>query len=383
MRRISLNLHGRYVEAYLYFDFAWLISKDGLIRAFDIEEFCKGRLNGSGNAASKLFANNQRLFPGRVDPEIDRLLTTEAIDVSEDDLERFSYTFKSHVDFKSVLDIRFYYGRAFYSTEKSIQQFTAQGRDDLEFYGIGRTVKEPLKQRHVSDFASRQFQCRYGAVSAACGRDGGLIGFGASSDESNWEVDFDRFASRSYGIELNPDAISNLRTPTQVEFYHAQSARVTPDLSNKVMNEEGSPDKLELTTVDGPGYQEQTKLIANLVEEVGLTPKRVFLFKSTLWIEFENGTMRRVNATKDDKISDAPTISPSFAAPGRVLSTSLTNIGVIAESDDQVFLYQNKRWHVLVDDQVHSVRGYMNSRRYKHVVTAVRRDKVELISLIN
>ncbi|USI72897.1 hypothetical protein [Sphingomonas morindae] len=371
------------MEAYLYFDFAWLISKDGLIHAFDIDEYCSKRLNGSGSAASKLFANNQRLTLGKPDPEVDRLLETQtSIDISETDLERFSYTFKSLVDFKSVLDLRFYYGRAFYSTEKSIQQFTAQGRDDLESNGIGRTVKQPLHERHVSDSACRQFQCRYGAVSAACGREGGLIGLGASSDESNWEIDFRKFAPQSYGIELNPDAISNLRTPTQVEFYHAQS-RATAGVSDRLQSEEGRPDKLELTTVDGPSYEQQTKLIADLVKQVDQAPKRFFLFKSTLWIEFENGTMRRVLATEADKLSNNPTITPSFAAPSRVLATSLTSIGVIAEGDDQVFLRQKNRWHVLVDDQVHSVRGYMNSRRYRHVVTAVRRDQVELISLLN
>jgi len=384
MRRISLRLHGAYVEAYLYFDFAWLISKDGLIRAFDIEEYCSKRLNGSGNAASKLFANNQRITPENLDPEVNRLLKPQSsIDVSENDIERFSYTFKSLFDFKSILDFRFYYGRAFYSTEKSIQQFTAQGRDDLEFNGIGRTVKQPLHERLVSDSACRQFQCRYGAVSAACGRDGGLIGFGANSDESNWEIEFGKFAAQSYGIELNPDAISNLHTPTEVEFYRAQSSRATADISNKLKSEEGRPDKLELTTVGERSYEEQTKLIANLVRQVGQAPKRIFLFKSTLWIEFENGTMRRVVATEADKVSDNPTITQSFAAPGRILATSLTSIGVIAEGDDQVFLWKNKRWHVLVDDQVHSVRGYMNSRRYRNVVTAVRRDQVELISLFN
>lgn len=114
MRRISLRLHGAYVEAYLYFDFAWLISKDGLIRAFDIDEYCSKRLNGSGNAVSKLFANNQRLTLGKPDPEVDRLLETQiSIDVSENDLECFSYTFRSLVDFESILDLRFYYGRAF------------------------------------------------------------------------------------------------------------------------------------------------------------------------------------------------------------------------------------------------------------------------------
>jgi len=306
-----------------------------------------------------------------------------AIDVSEDEVEQFSYSFKSHVDFKSVLDVRFYYGRGFYSTEKSIQQFTAHDRDDLEFNGIGRTVKEPLGERLVSDSACRQFQCRYGAVSAACGKDGGLIGFGASVDDPDWEIAFDRFAPQSYGIELNPDAISNLRTPTQVEFYRAHSDRVSTRPNADISSEEGKPDQLELTTVDQLGFEAQTNLIAGLVAKAGQPAQRVFLFKSTLWVEFEDGTMRRVKATEDDKVTDNPTISHSFRAPGRILSTSLTTLGVIAESDDQAFIWHKNQWHLLVDDQVHSLRGYMASRRYRHVVTAVRRQQVELISLVN
>lgn len=77
-------------------------------------------------------------------------------------------------------------------------------------------------------------------------------------------------------------------------------------VSDRLQSEEGRPDKLELTTVDGPSYEQQTKLIADLVKQVDQAPKRFFLFKSTLWIEFENGPMRRVLATEADKLSNNP-----------------------------------------------------------------------------
>ncbi|AJR22505.1 MULTISPECIES: hypothetical protein [unclassified Sphingobium] len=383
MRRKTLSLHGSYVECYLYFDFAWLISKDGLIRAFDIEEFCNKRLNGSGNAAGKLFADNRRIVLGRPDQEIDRLLEVDStIDVSEDDVERFSYTFDRKIDFKSVLDIRFYYGRAYLSTEKSIHQFTALDRDNLEFGGIGRTARVSLNQRRVSDLACRQFRCRYGAVSAACGKNGGLIAFGTSTDESGWEIAFQEFASQSYGIELNTDAISNLRTPTQVEFYRAKSGRAALAVENRFEAEESKQDNVELMTVSGLDYTDQSALFKELIEHAGSSAKRVFLFKSTIWVEFQNGTIKRLAATDRDQIVEIPRELGSFTAPGRVLSTDNTKMGVVVESDDSVFLRRPKLWVTLVNDQVHSVRGYMNSKRYQNIVTAVRRECVELIALV-
>jgi hypothetical protein len=383
MRQKTLSLHGSYVECYLYFDFAWLISKDGLIRAFDIQEFCNKQLNGNGNAAGKLFADNRRIVPGRPDQEIDRLLQTDTtIDVSEDDVERFSYTFGSRVDFRSILDIRFYYGRAYFSTEKSIHQFKALDRDNLEFGGLGRTAKAPLNQRRVSDLACRQFRCRYGAVSAACGKNGGLIAFGTNTEESGWEIAFQEFASQSYGIELNTDAISNLRTPTQVEFYRAESGRAALAVQNKLEAEESGQEKVELMTVGGLDYQEQSAHFRELIEHAGSSAKRMFLFKSTIWVEFHDGTIKRLAATDRDQITENPRELGSFTAPGRVLSTDNTEMGVVVESDDRVFLRRPKLWVTLVNDQVHSVRGYMNSKRYRNIVTAVRRESVELIALV-
>ncbi|QCL95498.1 hypothetical protein [Agrobacterium tumefaciens] len=382
MRRITLSLHGHYVECYLYFDFAWLISKDGLIRAFDIEEFCRNRLNGSGNAASKIFADNRRISAGGPDQEVDRLLQTKSsLDVSVDDVERFSYTFESNVDFKSLLDIRFYYGRAYFSTEKSIHQFTALDRGNLQFGGIGRAAKVSLNRRLVSDLACRQFRCRYGAVSAACGKNGGLVAFRTNSNDSDWEIAFQKFASHSYGIELNRNAISNLRTPTQVEFYNAQSRKTASISSSGLEADEAKQDTVELMSVGDLGYQSQADHLRDLIETGGSAVKRVFLFKSTFWVEFQNGTIKRLAATEKEQITN-PRILGSFDAPGRVLSTDNTKMGVVVETDDHVFLRCQGRWVTIVDDQVHSMRGYMNSKRYQNVVTAVRRERVDLVALM-
>ena len=382
MRRATLSLHGHFVEAYLYFDFAWLISKDGLVRAFDIERFCTERLNGSGSAAAKLFANNQRLADSRFASDVNNLLESETpIDVSEADVDKFSYIFKADFDFKSIFDLKFYYGRAYLSTENSIQQFTAKGRNLLEFSRIGHSARDKLDEKHVWDHSSRQLQCRYGVVSAACGRGGGLLGLKASSEDPDFEISFEPFTDRSFGIELNANALTSLRTLTDVEYFSAHSDRSLRPSSRVGEDETERRGGLELKGVDGRGFKLQSDLIKGMFKDSDSKALRVYLFKSTVWIETEDGKLQRVKTAASDALLDAPELLGHFSAPGRILSTANTDVGVVIESDDHVYLRRSGHWYTLLYDQVYSVRGYMNSKRYRNVVTAVRRKQVDLIAI--
>lgn len=383
MRRATLSLHGRFVDAYLYFDFAWLVSRDGLVRAFDIERYCLEKLNGIGRSAANLFANNQDIAIAQLSENLTRLLDGETvIDVTEADVDDYSYIFQFGFDFKSIFDLKFYYGRAYLSTEKSIQQFTARGRRDLEVSLDGRTSRSKLSEKHVSDRASRQFQCRYGAVSAACGKNGGLLGLGASSDDPEWEIAFDEFTDQSFSIELNSNALSSLRTPTQVELFQAHSDRSLRQKVRSRSEDEGNRDGLELKGVDGRGFEHQAARIRDLINTTGEGVRRVFLFKNTVWVETEGGKLRSVRTAKQDTLVDEPEVGPEFSSPARILSTANTKMGTVVEGDDQVFLRRSGRWNVLVDDQVYSVRGYLNSKRYQNVITAVRRRQVDLITIV-
>src|SRR4051812_24043804 len=114
MRIKRLILPGRYVEAYLYFDFAWLFSKDGVVRAFDIARYCAERLNGEGGAAERLFSNNQMLPQyATASPAVEQALASllssnRPIDVSAADVDLYSYIFPTGAACRSVLDVRFY-----------------------------------------------------------------------------------------------------------------------------------------------------------------------------------------------------------------------------------------------------------------------------------
>ncbi len=55
---------------------------------------------------------------------------------------------------------------------------------------------------------------------------------------------------------------------------------------------------------------------------------------------------------------------------------------MIVESDDEVFVFNDRRWSVLVTEPVYSVRGYPTSRRYKHLVTSVCQERVELAAIL-
>lgn len=56
-----LQLPGKFVQAHRYLDTLWLMRMDGTVQALDLESHASERLNGSGSAAAKAFARNDRL----------------------------------------------------------------------------------------------------------------------------------------------------------------------------------------------------------------------------------------------------------------------------------------------------------------------------------
>ncbi len=220
MRIKRLQLAGHFVEAYLYFDYAWLFSKDGVVRAFDLSKYCEDRLNGEGGAAMAVFSDNRRLKAQQGVSEseptaLTRLLASDTpIQVPVQDVDRYSHIFQTAGTCRSILDIRFYNGRAFVGTDDGISQFIALGREDLREHPLGRS-NTGLSDQKVSDWPARQIQGRYGAVTAACGPDGGIVGVGVGVERRDRRVVFEQFAERSYAVEMNGNAVSSLATSTR------------------------------------------------------------------------------------------------------------------------------------------------------------------------
>lgn len=376
-----LVLHGKFVEAYLYFDFLWLFANDGSIRAFDIAAFCAERLNGEGAAANALFSDNRLLEDptSQLRYKAERLLKAGGqYDVSSADVDQFSYIFEDELAFRSLLDVKFYYGRAYIGTDSSVVQLTAINQGDMRDQR-GATARSGLDSRKLSDLPARAFHCRFGAVGAACGAAGGLIGFGADSDAHDWELKFDLFADRSYGVAINGRAVTNLSGRNKVQIYQA-TLEPRRTVRGTYSEELETDRQLRLTGISKTPLREpsdRVNMLAERNESTGL-----FLFNKTIWQFDADGQSRRANLMGEDLELGTIDLTPlRKGPPGRVLSMSSMDAGVIAETDDAVFLQLFGRWTSLLEEPVHSVRGYQSSKRYQRVATAVVRDRVEIIAL--
>jgi len=383
MRLKRLVLPGKFVDAYVYFDFVWLFSKDGVVRAFDLARFCEERLNGERGVAAALFSNNKLLSQyqdddGREAPALAQMLSSDRpIEVALPDVNAFSYIFQTKGACRSVLDVRFYNGRAFVGADNGIQQFIALGRDDLQDSQLGRSASESLHDQRVSELPARQIRGRLGAVAAACGPAGGIVGFGAGTDDRNWRISFKSFADRCYGIELNQHAVSSMAGGLAVELYGVNRHRVAQQPTRGIQDDEH--DAVELTGVKGRGFEVQG---VHLNRQIAGLPgaARTFLFKETLWVLAEDGFYYfRLVQNNEIAVSQSMRMAKP---PTRVLSASGSSAGVIVESDDEVYVLNGGRWHTLVSEPVHSVRGYPSSKRFQRLITAVTQDRVEIAAIL-
>lgn len=376
-----LVLHGEFVEAYLYFDFLWLFAADGSIRAFDIAAFCATRLNGDGTAATALFSDNRLLETGteeQISKAENLVKMGGGYDVSGIEVDRFSYIFEHELEFRSLLDVKFYYGRAYVGTDASVVQLRAMSQGDMR-QPRGSMSKGGLNRQKLSDLPARVIQCRFGAVSAACGPDGGLIGFGADAEAADWRLSLKQFAERSYGVAINGHAVTNLAGRTKVQIY---GATLKPVRASRVANGEelGEDRRQRLTAISAVPLEEPSARVNTLAETDG--GGSLFLFNRTVWQFDARGHSRRASLIGDNLDIGPIQMTPlRTGPPGRVLAMSSMGAGVIAEMDDAVFVMRWGCWTPLVEEPVHSVRGYQNSKRYQRVATAVMEDRVEIIAI--
>lgn len=381
MRLKRLVLPGKFVDAYVYFDFAWLFSKDGVVRAFDLARYCEKRLNGEGHAAVALFSNNQ-LLPeyqrGSEASALAQLLSSDKpIEVAAADVDAFSYIFRTGEGCRSVLDVRFYNRRAFVGADNGIQQFLALGRGDLQESEIGRLSSASLRQQRVSELPARQIRGRLGAVAAACGPAGGVVGFGAATDDLSWRIVFKPFAERCYGVELNQHAVSCIIGSTAVERYSVSRQKVDRPSTGGIREDEH--DDFELTDVKGREFKLRDAKLNQLITDLP-GAIRTFLFRDTLWVLAEDGFYYFRLIQSDERVVSR---SVKMAKPpARVLSATGSAAGMVIESDDEVFVLNHRQWRPLASEPVHSVRGYPSSKRYQNLITIALRDRVELAAIL-
>lgn len=388
----KLRLPGRFVEAFLYFDFLWLLTEGGEIWAFDTTAYLTDKIKGDSEAAIMAFAHNDRLPRGdrgavelAFRQRLARNLGSQGLDLTEADVQRFSRVFKvGRAAAKSILDFRCYYGRGFVATDVNVLQLRMLGRSDLQHVHLGGRGNGALGGDKVADFRCRQLRTNLGLVSAAAGPDGAWYAPGALSDDPAWRAVFVKFADKSTATEVMGGAMTNVAAADDVSVFGTDIHPIQSRAQRISIDDDQERPAQEITKVlDGrPDVTDQLRGQLKHAQEGGeLTFKRTFLSKSKLFAVDELDRIHTLSLVQKNQLG-RPAFSSRFpAAPGRILSMTFTANGkTVAELDDEVCildLYRG-RWNTVFEGEVYSVRGYPGSRWYQNLLTCVGEDRVEL-----
>lgn len=385
-------LEGDYVEAFLYFDFLWLFDNDGGVYAFDLETYVEKELNGSGNAARKLFARNDELvlLSGRAraslqTPDLQKLVASEApITVPARDVLGYSIHVDAGTALRRPLDVRMYNGHAFVSVPGGLALFEAFDREDASAVRMGST-RHAIQTRAERVFDSGtplQIQCRLGALSIACGGEG-LHGAVGALDQGWWRPDLNQIADVSFCCEVARAGISSVPEAVGLELRSVVTADA-PATARKLRKDEGAEPvaimKIEKDVDEEAGRQFEH--IVMTASPLGGTAEQTFLSTTSAYTLFSDGKMARTGLTAKNAFGDAKWDGVRLPSPeGDVIGMTTTAGKMIAETHEDVQLLDSKEWVRIYDEPVLRVRGYPNSKWYRHLVTVVGKGRVELIFL--
>ncbi len=401
-----IRLEGRFVEAFLYYDFLWLLTADGEIWAFDTTAYLTDKLGADAEQAIMAFARNDRLPRGTrdaVDPhfksDLIRRIGSQSLDLTIADVQSYSRIFKSgNAAAKSILDFRCYYGRGFVATDMDVFQLRMLGRSDLEHVHIGGRGNGALGGQKVADFRCRQFRTNFGMVSAAAGPDGAWYASGLLSDDSAWRAHFQKFAEKSTATEVMGGAMTNIAGPNEIAVFETDIHPLFPgpSLPTVEVARQQLAQRSSLPLVEDERQQQEISKVVGLNQDV-TTPlrqvmertqseekivfKRVFLSKSKVFAVDQRQRLHAITLVSKNLLQ-MPTFTSTFpAAPGSVLSITFTAGGkTVAELDDEVCIvdFYRKTWDRIFEGEVYSVRGYPGSKWYQNLLTLVGDDRVEL-----
>ena len=384
-------LPGRFVQAHPYFDTLWLTRMDGSLQAFDTERYASERLNGSGSVAVAAFARNDRLRSDRGKTHLDLqtpdmrsfLLSDRAVEVSAEDLERYSYPFTRDPRLEEAIDLRFYSGRAYAATDAGMVHFRALGRHQLDELPIRASRRAPDLDR-CFEAMPLQIQTRLGTVNASCGEDGGWYTIGANSPmDSGWKPMMRNFADLSFGSEFAGAGVANIKGPTDLQPLPAHKVQAP------MRSRQGGEDReqVEITDIDrdaDPIAVKRLDAALNSPERKGARPLQVFATTRRVFVPLSDGEMLQFPIAEKDRFAHGTPRPLRHEGPGsRILSMTTAAGQIIAECRADVRLFSNRRWTTLFDGPTFSVRGYPNSKWYRNLVTIVATDHVQLVLLID
>lgn len=383
-------LEGNYVEAFLYFDYLWLFDNEGGVRAFDLELFIDAELNGSGNAARKLFARNDELVrpDGWVTASaqigaVQRFIGGEqVVAVSARNVDEYSIHVDAGSALRRPLDVRMYNGHVFVSVPGGLAQFEAFGREDVPPSSLGSAHRSLASraERVFDEGTPLQIQCRLGALSLACGGEGLFAGTGAS-DQGRWTPKLDAIAEVSFGCEVSRAGISSIADEADLELRPVTTAASIAPFRRSRGDEAAEP----ITIVRiGPDVDENAgrrfRTTLAQMRSRGVQPAQTFLSTTSAFTLMSSGRMVRTSLTHDNAFSPADWDGTLQDAPeGDVIGMTTTAGKMLAETHEDVQILHRGRWLTLFEEPVLRVRGYPNSKWYRQLVTIVAEGRTELV----
>ncbi len=384
-------LPGRFVQAHPYFDTLWLVRMDGTLQAFDTERYVTATMNGSGSAAAKAFARNDRLVTDdgiaqirEQTPDVAAFLRSDFdVEVSHKDLERFSYIFEREDMLEEAIDLKFYSGRAYASTDSGLAVFRALGREDLEAIPVGRGGHKAAELDIWLDAMPLQIQARLGTISASCGEDGGWYWTGVNSSERGLRRQERKFADLSFASEFAGAGLANIEGPVQLSARPATKIAVD-DRARAAKGE--FPERQEIVdiaTEADPVANARFDRMALDHESEDVRATQAFVTTRRAYIFYSDDTLSHFRISSGEGFAHDDTDKRASGGPGgRVLSMTTTAARVIAECRDDVRLLSSGAWQTIHDGPVFSVRGYPQSKWYRNIVTVVGEDRVEIILMV-
>lgn len=391
-----IRLAGSFVEAFLYFDFLWLLNADGEIWAFDTAAYLTDKVKSDPNAALMAFARNDRLPRNqhdRVEQAFQQHLThsigAQGLDLTEAEVQRFSRVFKGgRAPAKSILDFRCYYGRGFIATDTSVLQLRMLGRSDLQHVHLGGRGNGALGGDKVADFRCRQLRTNLGLISAAAGPNGAWYASGGLSDDPEWRAAFVKFAEKSNATEVMDGAMINVASADELSVFDTEIHPIESRSQYAAIEDDQVRPAQEITKVLGDRSDVTTPLrsaLRRIQEADRRTFKRTFLSKSKVFAVDDKDQIHTLRLDQENRLQPLTPSSRFPATPGRILSITFTANGkTVAELDDEVCLldFPRKRWETVFQGEVYSIRGYPGSRWYQNLLTCVGEDSVELTFVI-
>ncbi len=390
MRFKRLILPGDFVEAFLYFDFLWLVHEAGDVWAFDIAACMHAKFPSDADTATMVFARNDLLSSNSTfenfedfSPAVRAFIDQGDVELTREELERFSRIFDTKIDARSVLDMRCYYSRAYIATEKSVVQFKLFGRDQLAHVSVGARANGQLGGVKVHDAKCLQFRSQYGVISAACGTDGAWYAREASSGlDTGWTAKFEKFATVSHATEFVADRLTSIASFKKLDVFRTKRQN-SNRIQTKPPIDSGSEvtEREEITEVSGIDEDIEAgvaKELSQASSTVEFPPVKLFLTRNVLFAFHANAAVTTIRLADHGEVV-APRARQVSKSPGPVLSSSTSSLGLLIELDEAVCVLSGNRWQQIYDGPVYSVRGYPGAKWYRRLVTAVGDGRTELI----